>query len=60
MMHTYRIYSVTERDVITGAVDRQFCSDADAVAQARGYLALHPVVEVWRIDQLIDRLERTP
>jgi hypothetical protein len=60
MMLTYRIYSVSERDVITGAVDREFRDDADAVDQARRYLADHAVVEVWRTDRMVDRLERLP
>jgi hypothetical protein len=55
---TYRIYSVTERDVITGAFDRQFSDDADAIDQARLFLAAHPVVEVWQIDRMVGRLER--
>jgi hypothetical protein len=60
MQTTYRIYSVSERDVITGAFDRDFSDDTHAVDQARRYLAAHPVVEVWQVDRMVGRLERAP
>jgi hypothetical protein len=60
MQPTYRIYSVSERDVITGAFDRKFSDDQDALDQAMRYLAVHPIVEIWQIDRLVGRLEREP
>jgi hypothetical protein len=57
---TYRIYSLSERDVITGAFDQEFDGDADAVDQARCYLVAYSAVEIWDLDRLVDRLDRAP
>lgn len=54
----YRIYSVSERDVITGAFDHEFACDQDAVDQARCCLAAYPVVEIWDAERLVRDLGR--
>ena len=54
----YRIHSVSERDVITGAFDHEFAGGQDAIDQARCCLAAYPVVEKWDADRLVRDLGR--
>jgi hypothetical protein len=56
--HFYRIYSLSVTNAITGAVNRLFRDDAEALSHAGRYLSIHPAVEIWRTDRLIGRLER--
>ena len=54
----YRIYSLSEQDAITGALNREFGDDGEALDHANGLLAHHPAVEIWQTDRLVGRLER--
>lgn len=54
----YRIYSLSEQDAITGASNREFCDDREALNHANGLLAHYPAVEIWQTDRLVARLER--
>ena len=60
MKKIYRIYSVSDRNVITGASDNFFDNDACAIVEANLGLTRSPVMEVWQADHLIVRLEQAP
>ena len=55
----YRFYDLDHRGAITGASNRPFADDAEAMAHADELLALRPGVEVWQTDRLVGRLERS-
>ena len=56
--HSYRIYGLAEDGRIRGASSRQFVNDAEAIGHARDLLELHPGVEIWQTDRLVEKLER--
>ena len=56
----YRIYILSDGNAITGAVNRFFHDDSEALSHAGQYLTIHPAVEIWRTDRLVGRLEREP
>jgi len=55
----YRFYDLDHRGSITGAVNRPFADDAEALAHADDLLANRPGVEVWQTDRLVGRLEQS-
>jgi hypothetical protein len=54
----YRVYSLSEHGSITGAENREFDSDGQALAHARDLLRASPAVEVWQTHRLVHRLVR--
>ena len=56
--HYYRFYDLDQRGAITGASNRPFADDAEAMAHADELLALRPGVEVWQTDRLVGRVEQ--
>ena len=54
----YRFYDLDPRGAITGACNRFFADDAEALAHADQLLVNRPAVEVWQTDRLVGRLER--
>ena len=54
----YRFYDLDHRGSITGASNRSFADDAEALAHADQLLAQRPGVEVWQTDRLVGRLEQ--
>lgn len=57
---TYRFYDLDHRGAITGACNRAFADDAEAMAHADHLLLLmnRPAVEVWQTDRLVGRREQ--
>jgi len=56
----YRFYDLDQRGAITGASNRPFNDDAEALAHADDLLTHRPGVEVWQTDRLVARLEQNP
>lgn len=56
---TYRFYDLDHRGGITGASNRAFADDAEALAHADQLLSNRPAVEVWQTDRLVARLEQS-
>ena len=54
----YRFYDLDHRGAITGASNRPFADDAEALAHADQLLAQRPGVEVWQTDRLVGRREQ--
>jgi len=54
----YRFYDLDHRGAITGASNRPFADDAEALAYADRLLAQRPGVEVWQTDRLVGRREQ--
>lgn len=57
MDRSYRLYSICEEGSITGAMNREFADDDEALAHARRLLAKHPAVELWQTHRLVGRVE---
>jgi len=55
----YRFYDLDHRGAITGASNRSFADDAEALAHADELLVSSPAVEVWQTDRMVGRLEQT-
>lgn len=55
----YRFYDLDQRGSITGASNRAFSDDAEALAHADQLLTNRPGVEVWQTDRLVGRVEQT-
>jgi hypothetical protein len=60
MVHerTYRLYHLSRRGDICGAVNRWFEDDAEALKHADRLLEDHAAVEIWQTDRLVGRVER--
>ena len=56
--HAYRIYTLSEKGAITGAQQRIFNSDHEALGHAEGLLRTHFSVELWQTHRLVGRIER--
>jgi hypothetical protein len=56
----YRFYDLDQRGAITGASNRPFADDAEAMAHADRLVANRPGIEVWQTDRLVGRLEQSP
>lgn len=54
----YRFYDLDHRGAITGASNRAFADDAEALSHADQLLAHRPGVEVWQTDRLVGRREQ--
>ena len=57
--HSYRLYTLSDRGAITGAQNRVFASDQEALGHAEALLCIHCGIELWQTDRLVGRLERT-
>lgn len=55
---SYRLYTLSDRGVITGAQSRSFASDHEALGHAKVLLGSHFGVELWQTDRLVGRVER--
>jgi hypothetical protein len=55
----YGFYDLDPRGAITGASNRPFADDAEALAHADRLLLNRAGVEVWQTDRLVGRLERS-
>jgi hypothetical protein len=55
---SYRLYSLSVADDITGAESREFDCDTEALLHAQVLLAKHPAVEVWQTHRFVCRLDR--
>jgi hypothetical protein len=60
MDRSYRLYSLSDQGRITGAVNRDFIDDAEALFHARLLLDNYPAIELWQTDRLVARVERAP
>jgi len=58
MDRLYRIYSPSKRDAITGASNREFSDDHEALDHAANLLSTYPAVEIWQTNRLVGRLLR--
>jgi hypothetical protein len=56
--HNYRFYDIDFSGRITGARNRAFDSDAQALAHADQLLMNWPAIEVWQTDRLVGRVEQ--
>jgi hypothetical protein len=54
----YRFYDLDHRGAITGASNRPFADDSEAMEHADGLLAHRAGIEVWQTDRLVGRLEQ--
>jgi hypothetical protein len=54
----YRIYTLSERGAITGAQERIFESDHEALGHAQNLLHAHFGVELWQTHRMVGRIER--
>jgi hypothetical protein len=54
----YRLYTLSAGGSITGAQNRAFLSDAEALSHARRLLHSHFGVELWQTNRLVGRVER--
>lgn len=56
---SYRFYDIDHSGRITGASNRSFASDVQALAHADQLLMNWPVIEVWQTDRLVGRVEHS-
>lgn len=57
--HSYRFYDIDYSGRITGARNRIFADDSQALAHADQLLMNWPAIEVWQTDRLVGRVEQT-
>jgi hypothetical protein len=55
---SYRLYTLSEMGAITGAQNRVFASDHEALGHAQRLLRTHFGVELWQTHRMVGRLEQ--
>ncbi|MGZ3275917.1 MAG: hypothetical protein ACXU82_07345 [Caulobacteraceae bacterium] len=60
MDRSYRFYSLSDRNEIMGAANREFPNDQEALDHAATLLFAFAAVEVWQTDRLVGSLLRPP
>lgn len=57
---SYRLYSLSSQGAITGAVNREFYDDLEALMHASVLLGHHYAIELWQTNRLVGRVELSP